>query len=72
VVLAHPPVRDLAVVSLDAPRAAVSGDTVELRVGVRADSLAAPPGTLRILLGGRELASTPLDSMRTACASCRR
>jgi len=63
VVLQHPPVRDVAVVSLEAPRAAVSGDTVELRVGVRADSLATPGGTLRILLGGRELSSTTLDSM---------
>lgn len=63
VVLAHPPVRDVAVVSLDAPRAAVSGDTVELHVGVRADSLATPPGSIRILLGGRVLTSVELDSM---------
>lgn len=63
VVLAHEPARDVAIAALDAPRAAVSGDTVELRVSVRADSLAAPSGTLKILLGGRELTSVPLDSM---------
>ena len=63
VVLPHPPVRDVGLVSLEAPRAVVSGDTVELRVGVRADSLATPPGSIRILLGGRVLASEPLDSL---------
>src|SRR6185437_11510356 len=63
IVLPHGAARDVGVVSLDAPRAAVSGDTVDLRVSLRADSLAVPAGTLRILLGGRELASMPLDSM---------
>ncbi|HEY7877532.1 MAG TPA: hypothetical protein VIC55_04875 [Gemmatimonadaceae bacterium] len=62
-IVPHPPVRDVAIVALDAPRAAVSGDTVELRVTVRADSLSTPPGTLRIVLSGRELASTPIDSL---------
>lgn len=62
-VLRHLPVRDVAVASLDAPRAAVSGDTVEVRVTVLADSLPTPAGTIRLLLGGRELASVPLDSL---------
>lgn len=62
-VLRHRPARDVAIVSLDAPRAAVSGDTVEVRVTVRADSLAAPPGVLRLLIGGRPIASTPLDAL---------
>src|SRR6185312_17097747 len=55
VVLPHRAVRDVGIVALDAPRAAVSGDTAELRVTVRADSLATPPGEVRILLGGRVL-----------------
>ncbi|HEY7896289.1 MAG TPA: hypothetical protein VIC24_15410 [Gemmatimonadaceae bacterium] len=63
VVLPHPAARDVGIVALDAPRAAVSGDTVELRVTVRADSLATPSGELRILLGGRVLTSVPLDSI---------
>ena len=63
IVLPHGAARDVGVVSLDAPRAAVSGDTVDLRVSLRADSLAVPAGTLRILLGGRVLTSVPIDAM---------
>ena len=46
VVLPHPPRRDLALSTIDVPRAVVSGDTVEVRVGVVAGSGGARAGTL--------------------------
>ncbi|HET7564972.1 MAG TPA: hypothetical protein VFJ96_08260 [Gemmatimonadaceae bacterium] len=58
-----PPRRDVAVISLDAPRAAVSGDTLDVRVMIRNGATAAPAGTLTMLAGSRTLASVPVDSL---------
>ncbi|MEO7086995.1 MAG: hypothetical protein ABI442_05695 [Gemmatimonadaceae bacterium] len=63
VVLPHPPHRDLAVVSMDVPRAVVSGDTVETRVGVIAGSAGARAGSLTLSLGGKTVATVPVDSL---------
>jgi hypothetical protein len=63
VVLAHPVHRDLAVSSIDVPRAVVSGDTIEARVGVVAGSGGAHAGTLTVALEGRTIATSPIDSL---------
>jgi len=63
VVLAHPVHRDLAVSSIDVPRAVVSGDTIEARVGVVAGSGGARAGTLTVALEGRTIATSPIDSL---------
>jgi len=63
VVLPHPVRRDLAVASIDVPRAIVSGDTVEARVGVVAGSGGARAGTLTLALEGRTVATSPVDSL---------
>jgi hypothetical protein len=62
-VLPHADARDLAVASLDAPRAVVSGDTLEVRVTLRNGALGAPVGTLVIMAGDRTLARAPVDSL---------
>jgi len=59
-VLAHPSAIDVGVVQLDAPRAVVSGDTLDVRVAVRAGALATPAGTLAIEVNGRTLATASL------------
>jgi xanthine/CO dehydrogenase XdhC/CoxF family maturation factor len=63
VVLPHPVRRDLAVATIDVPRAIVSGDTVEARVGVVAGSGGARAGTLTLALEGRTIATSPVDSL---------
>jgi hypothetical protein len=45
---------DVAVVALDAPRAVVAGDTIEIAVTLRAGSVAAPEGALALLLAAGE------------------
>lgn len=62
-VLAHRPARDLAIAALDAPRSAVSGDTVELRITLRVGDLPVPAGTLRVGAGGRPLATVPIPAL---------
>ena len=59
VVLAHPVHRDLAVSSIDVPRAVVSGDTIEARVGVVAGSGGARAGTLTVALEAARLRRPP-------------
>jgi hypothetical protein len=59
-VLAHQATRDLAVVAFDAPRAAVSGDTLDVKVTLRNGALPAPAGTLAITAAGRVLATDSL------------
>ena len=54
---------DLAVESIDLPRSAVAGDTVEARVTVAAGARGAPAGTLRLAAGPRVLGSAPVDAM---------
>jgi len=63
VVLAHSVRRDLAVASIDVPRAVVSGDTIETRVGVVAGSGGARAGSLTIALEGKTIATLPVDSL---------
>ncbi len=63
VVLKHPPKRDVGVVSIDAPRLAVSGDTVDVRVTVAAGGAGSGPGALSLALNDRPIATAPLDSM---------
>ncbi|HEV8499040.1 MAG TPA: hypothetical protein VGQ56_19315 [Gemmatimonadaceae bacterium] len=63
VVLAHSVRRDLAVASIDVPRAVVSGDTIETRVGVVAGSGGARAGSLTIALEGKTIATLPIDSL---------
>ena len=63
VVEPHPTGRDLAVASLELPRAVVSGDTVELRVGLVAGSGGSSPGTLTITVGDASVQSVPVDSL---------
>ncbi len=63
VVIKHPPKRDLGVVSIDAPRAVVSGDTLDVRVTVAAGGAGAGPSSLSLALNDRPIATTPVDSM---------
>ncbi|HEX3866342.1 MAG TPA: hypothetical protein VHV78_06290, partial [Gemmatimonadaceae bacterium] len=63
VVLAHPARRDLAISTLDAPRAVVSGDTVETHVGLIAGAGGAHSGTLTMSLGGKVVATAPVESL---------
>src|SRR6185503_16838611 len=63
ILVTHPPRRDLAVTSIDVPRAVVSGDTIEARVGVAAGNAGARPGTIALSLDGKPLATAPVDSL---------
>jgi hypothetical protein len=63
VVVPRAPSFDLAVASLELPRALVSGDTVEMRIGLVAGSRGASPGTLTLVVGDRSVLDTPVDSL---------
>ncbi|MGE5102889.1 MAG: hypothetical protein ACM3SX_23125 [Deltaproteobacteria bacterium] len=63
IVLPHQARRDLAVASIDVPRAVVSGDTIEARVGVVAGGGGARAGTLTISLEGRPFGTASVDSL---------
>ena len=54
---------DLAVASLELPRAVVSGDTVELRVGLVAGASGSPAGTLAITVGDASVLSVAVDAL---------
>ena len=62
-VLPRTPAIDAAVISMDAPRAVVAGDTFEARVTVRASDVAATHATLTLLAGTEPLATQPIDSL---------
>ncbi|HLB09805.1 MAG TPA: hypothetical protein VK617_09730, partial [Gemmatimonadaceae bacterium] len=62
-VLPHAPAVDAAVVALDAPRAVVAGDTMEVRVTVRAGELAVSRATLSLVAGSDVIAKMPIDSL---------
>ncbi len=62
IVLRHTPRRDLAVVSMDVPRAAISGDTVDATVALAAGGAGARAGTLSLSLDGKIIASAAVDS----------
>ncbi|MEJ7808848.1 MAG: hypothetical protein WKG32_00375 [Gemmatimonadaceae bacterium] len=59
----RPPQRDLAVLSLEAPRSVVSADTIEVAITVRAGSAGSRPGSLTVAVAGRAAATIPLDSL---------
>ena len=63
IVLAHQPQRDAAVVSLDAPRAVVSGDSADVRVSIGAGGAGARAGRIDLTLAGKPLGSLTLDSL---------
>jgi hypothetical protein len=63
VVLPRAPQRDVAVVSLDAPRAAVQGDSLALRVTLAAAALGAANGLLTVQLDDQVLGRWPFDSI---------
>ncbi len=62
-VVARAPSTDLAVVALDAPRAVVGGDTVEVRATVRAADQAPANAQLTFALNGRPLATLPIEAL---------
>ncbi|MGH7619053.1 MAG: hypothetical protein ACREPM_17675 [Gemmatimonadaceae bacterium] len=55
--------KDLALATIDVPRAVVSGDTIEARVGVVAGTGGSRAGTLTLSLDGRPVATMPVDSL---------
>ena len=63
IVLTHQPRRDAAVASIEAPRAVVSGDTAEIRVGIAAGALGSRPGSLALSLEGAPIAQQSFDSL---------
>jgi hypothetical protein len=63
IVEAHAQARDLAVSSHEMPRAVVSGDTVEIRVGVVAGGRGAAPGTLTLAVGTTSVATASVDTL---------
>ena len=63
VVLRHAAHRDLAVESVDVPRAIVSGDTVEAHIGLIAGNAGSAAGTLALSLDGRPVATVPVDAL---------
>jgi hypothetical protein len=63
VLLRHTPQRDMAVASLDVPRAVVSGDTVDVRVGVVGGSAGSRGGNLALTLEGKTIATAVVDSL---------
>ena len=62
-VIPHTASNDVALIALDAPRAAVSGDTVEIRATVRAADSAPDNARLAFALNGRTLASVPIGPL---------
>ncbi|MFN2566925.1 MAG: hypothetical protein ABR499_18155 [Gemmatimonadaceae bacterium] len=58
VVVPRRPAVDVAVAGVEAPRAVVDGDTIEVRVTLSAGAAGAPGGTLVLTVDGRALART--------------
>ncbi len=57
------PARDAALAALDAPRALVAGDTVEVRLTLAAGGAGSAGGTATLALDGRRLATARFDSL---------
>ncbi|MFL5576013.1 MAG: hypothetical protein ACJ79S_08605 [Gemmatimonadaceae bacterium] len=55
---------DVAVASIEAPRATVRGDTIEVRVALAAGARGAPAGRVAVAVGGRPLASLPFEALQ--------
>jgi hypothetical protein len=62
-VLPRPARRDGALLVLDAPRAAVGGDTVDVRASVVAGAAGSGRGTVDLFIDGRRVGAAPLDSL---------
>jgi len=62
-VVPRAPSTDLAVVALDAPRAVVGGDTVEVRATVRAADQTPANAQLTFALNGRPLTTVPIEPL---------
>ncbi len=63
VVVPHARAPDAAAVALDAPRAAVGGDSADVRLTIGAGPGGSAAGTARVLLDGRLLATRPFDAL---------
>jgi hypothetical protein len=63
IVIKRAAAKDLAAASIDVPRAIVSGDTVEARVGVVAGNGGAKNGTVTLSIDGRTFATLAIDSL---------
>lgn len=63
IVLTRPARRDAGVATLEAPRAAVEGDSVVARVTVASGALGANAGTLTLLIGDRLIARASIEPM---------
>ena len=63
VVLKRRTQRDLAVTSIDVPRAVVSGDTIQATVTVAAGAAGAAAGTMDLLVGDKALARVPVAGL---------
>ena len=63
ILVTHAARHDLAVSSIDVPRAVVSGDTIEARVGVVAGNAGSRAGTLALALEGKSVGTAAVDSL---------
>jgi hypothetical protein len=63
VVLPRRPHRDVGMMTMEAPRAAVEGDSLSIRITVAAAGVGAPAGTISLLLERQLLGRWPLDAM---------
>lgn len=63
IVLAREPKRDVGIMGLEAPRAAVEGDSIAVRLTLAAGVQGAAAGTLTLALDDRMLGRWPFDAM---------
>jgi hypothetical protein len=63
VVLSREPGMDAAVVAMEAPRAAVAGDSLDIRLTIGAGARGAAAGSLALELEGRALGRWPMQAM---------
>lgn len=62
-VIDRPAAMDAALVTLEAPRAAVGGDTVDVRAGVQAGAAGAAATSLDLLIGDRRAARVAVEAL---------
>jgi hypothetical protein len=63
IVLTRPPQQDAAVATMEAPRAAVEGDSLAVRLTIAAGARGASPGSVALVLDRQPLGRWPLDAM---------
>ena len=63
VVLSREPKADGALMTMESPRAAVAGDSLDVRITVAGGARGAAPGSLTLTLGARELGRWPVQAM---------